>query len=34
MKEFIPFPEYHLKSKEEEWWLGPAYLYGYAIGVY
>jgi len=23
MKEFIPFPEYRLKSKEEEWWLGP-----------
>lgn len=23
MKEFIPFPEYRVKSREVEWWLGP-----------
>ncbi len=23
MKEFIPFPEYRIKSREVEWWLGP-----------
>ena len=23
MKEFIPFPECRVKSREEEWWLGP-----------